>query len=210
MRITNTTKMPTEALRRCAVWCAQQVGCSTRKIRSIHYRSRKYGLYSGHCHVASGVITCSVGNTGAGSLRSSLGKVYTPKELFEGRVQSVVEITAHEIAHRQLYLEGSETRYSRRYGTTSGGGSEKQTRWLASRVFQAFEKDAENLLRQWIDIPEPKAKAKPNLQEKRAAHVDKKLAEWEKKLKTAQRKVKEYRKKARYYERAMAKRKENQ
>jgi hypothetical protein len=121
------------------------------------------------------------------------------------RLKQLVSVTAHEVAHRMLYLNGSRTRKSRRWGTTSSGGSEQQTIWHEKQVWKKFEANRDELLAAWMKEPAKRqAKPKPSIQEQRAAKVQKKLAEWQRKLKLAQTKLKKYKQQARYYEKAIA------
>ena len=115
------------------------------------------------------------------------------------RLTLLVTVTAHEIAHRYLYLQGSKTRKSRRHNRVTSGGSERQTNRLEQMVVAAFEKQRDKLVAQWSEPP-ARRNAKPALtkQQRNERKARELLAKWERKLKLAKTKVKQYRTKCRY------------
>ena len=120
------------------------------------------------------------------------------------RIESLVRVTAHECAHRWLFLQGTMSRKSRRYGTARRGGSEHQTVWHEKELWKAFEAKRDELLEAWSKEPAKRAvKPKPSIKEQRAEAARQKLAEWTRKQKLAATKVRKYKQKVRYYERTL-------
>src|SRR5438552_503113 len=97
MKIKNTTQFPNQMLRRMTSWCCRQLDISPRSIRRIKFRNRTDGFTSGHCYSASGVICVSVG-----TVIFNDGRELTNEEYRTARVNELVRVSAHEVAHRAL------------------------------------------------------------------------------------------------------------
>lgn len=119
----------------------------------------------------------------------------------EKRMRDLVRVTGHECAHRHLHLQGSRTRKSRRFGTTSTGGSEQQTKWFEHQIIDSFAANRATLIADWSREQRRTAKPKASRQEQNAAKAADALFRWQRKLKLAQTKVRQYRSKVRRYER---------
>lgn len=183
MKIVNTTDYSDTFLRHMVSWCCKELGLPVRKVWSVKFRNKSCGM-SGHCTIETGRIVCSV------------SKGYP--------ISSLVDLVAHELAHRLLYLHRIRTRVSRRWGTVSGGGSERQTQWHANMVLEAFRISQDALVAEWMAEPTKVAKNVLSVQERRQQAVLEKLSAWQRKLKTARTKVAKYQKQARYYEKVIA------
>lgn len=229
MFLKNATDFSDSFLRNVVRWCCRQMGMPISKVRTIEFRNKAFG-YSGHCHVATGDIVCSLARfgkwrmgkckeeacvervQGADEFMTSVQYRATTEadmprlqaEWQRQRVKFLVDVVAHELAHRFLYLEGCLSRKSRRYRTVSRGGSEHQTEWTRKRVTDVFDANVEALVAEWNRLPTRLIKTKPTVQERRQKAVLDALERWRRKLKLAQTKVRTYQRKARYYEKAVA------
>lgn len=183
MKLINTTDYSDTFLRRMVSWCCKELGLPVRRVWSVKFRNKSCGM-SGHCAIETGRIVCSV------------SKGYP--------IDSLVDLVAHELAHRLLHLHRVRTRVSRRWGTVSSGGSEHQAQWHANRVVEAFRIAQDALVAEWSAEPEKPVKSALSVQERRQQAVLAKLSAWQRKLKTARTKVAKYQKQARYYEKAIA------
>ena len=165
-------------------WCCKQLGLPVKKVHQITFRKRHTSSRSGYCYYARGVIVVSINPTAS--------------------IETLVDVTAHELAHRMLYLAGDRSRQSRRYGHSRGGGSEHNTQWHANQVLAAFGEKNVSLLQEWNKEP-ARTKAKPiSLADKKLQAVQDGLVRWQRKLKLAQTKIKKLKRKMSYYERRKA------
>lgn len=129
-------------------------------IREATDRERQAMVANGHSYADMVTI---VGNTpGCYTQQHYAERADAPAKLERlradystARLNDLVRVTAHELAHRWLYLQGTRTRKSRRYGTVSGGGSEQQTVWFENEVMKAFKADRDALLAKWSAAPQP-------------------------------------------------------
>jgi hypothetical protein len=116
--------------------------------------------------------------------------------VYRDRLEALVGVTGHELAHLQQYQEGGNRLIN-----------EKGARWEEVRVLEAFRADRENLLAEWskgkpIECVRRKAKPVESAAD-RALKAEVMLEKWQRRLKLAQTKVKTYRRKVRYYERSL-------
>lgn len=239
VKIKNTTDYPEQFLRRMILWVCKTLEADPKKLSEIKFRNRS-GRTSGHCYSFSGhlcisVRWCGLSEKPSGPFRTrsvegiiekegrlTLGKgvVYEPAfpENIPHQIDRMVQVTAHEIFHRQAVVEGIASR-GRGGRSEAGigkrkGSSERQTKWHDRMVLRAFQKNRDKLLDAWskglIEVqpsdppPEPVAvepaqPATPDFVQKRADKAAKKLAEWERRLKAARGKVQAYRRKVKYY-----------
>lgn len=197
MKLINTTDYSDVFLRRMVSWCCRQIGLPVAKVRKVTFRNRKHGI-SGHCWSEAGDLVCSVSRAGTWFTG-------TQQVSQRDRIAMLVDIVAHELAHRLLFVERSMTRKSRRYGTVSRGGSEQQANWFEKQVAKAFEADREALVAAW-EKPRAVREAKPvlSVQDTRRERAEANMVRWQRKLKFAQNKVAKYRRQVRYYEKAIA------
>jgi hypothetical protein len=208
MKIVNSTSFPDYFLRRLVSYCCKDHGLKVREIRTATFRNRSDSSYSGHAWWGSREICVSVRKS---AHDTPMSRIMGPRlddpdwamKWDEERIDHLVKVTAHEVAHIMLHVTGSKTRQSRRYGTVSSGGSEHETNRHEKYVFDSFNKDRYALLKSWMK-PSTRVKAdKVGVRERRAVHASKKLAEWERKMKRAETASKKWRAKVRYYERVM-------
>lgn len=243
MKIESTVDYPERFLRRMVMWCCRELGADPKTIRRIRFRNRS-GRTSGHCYPGSGDLCISVKWCGEnekpdvphtarkvwgiierdGKLQAGWGHLYEPRfpHNIPHQIDRMVQVTAHEIFHRQAYVEGIRSRGNGgHHGPKQRGSSEQQTKWHDRKVLEAFQAKREALLAAWTQglLPEAKPEPEPDpvptpdpvpdpvkpvvadFVQKRAAKAEAKLAEWERRAKMARRKVQEYRRKVRYYAR---------
>lgn len=146
-----------------------------------------------HTSKQSGVV-CERSNSG------DLMQKYT--RTLRHRIDDLVAVTAHEVAHRMQYLENSNTRRSRKYNTVTSGGSERRTVAHERIVKSKFMEQADQLIEQWSVPPQrTSAAARPSRKEKNEQRARAALKRWEKKLKLARTKVRKYKAAVARYER---------
>lgn len=186
MKITNSIPdFPIHFLRRMAGWCAKQVGLPASKVRRAEFRNRQHRAYSGHAY-GGGRIVVSVGPAHLFPLqpdtRPGMGGL-----AFQDRVEALVAVTTHEVAHLLQYREGrSRVLYAARR-------TEKDARWNEHRALLAFREAREQLMAAWMEPPKQREpEAKQSIQEQRAEKAAIKVAEWTRKLKLAQTKLRQY------------------
>jgi hypothetical protein len=224
MELINSTPYPDRFLRRMVSWCCRVLELPVSKVRKIRFRNREDGFTSGYCYDTSGEIVVSVGvpryqpespllrepglvfRSERGSYPDPTVRILVgpPEKLVQEHHRDLVRVTAHELAHRMLWLEGSRTRFSRRYNRARRGSSEQQTIWFENMVLEKFQAKKDELLAAWLREPE-RAVARaavskdPNREKLEKARGD--LARWQRKLKLAQTKVRKYKGRVTYYER---------
>jgi len=187
MRITNTLPFSTESLRRMAVWVCRQIpGMSTRELRIAFATSR--ANWSGRAYSGTRIAVRLGRNIKYPQSHNRFGVEHNWIDDWE----VLVAITAHEAAHAGDWRDGCRT-------------NERSADRQMQQVVDAFRRDRERLLAHWLQPPAEKpAKARPSIQERRAAKVAKHLANWQRKLRLAQSKVRAYKRKAAYYEKVAA------
>lgn len=117
-------------------------------------------------------------------------------------MDELVRVTAHEVAHRMLYLIGSRSRVSRRYyGRVESGGSEAHTTWHEKKVLEAFLANKESLMAQWMAAPQRPTKPATTILDKRSAKAAAALARWERKFKLARTMLAKCKRRVAYYSR---------
>jgi hypothetical protein len=126
------------------------------------------------------------------------------------RFDELVRVTAHEVAHRMNWLEGSTTRdHSRvrpQWRDATGGGSEKNTRIYEQRLLAEFTANRAELLADWSREPRLHATSRQPRAAKNEARARAALKRWTGKLQLARTKVAKYRAKVRRYDRIAASR----
>lgn len=193
MKLVNSTVFPDRFLRRLVSWCCGQIELGVRELRlaeftncSGHYR----GLASN-----SRRILCRVGPAENFPMEPD-GREGMDNEVIADRIEALVAITAHELAHIGQFVSGRMSRLKKQRRT------EPATRREEVRVLRSFRLQRESLLAQWSAPAKPKPVL--SIQDKRAAKALADLERWQRKLKLAQTKVRKAKRRAAYYEKVLA------
>ena len=189
MELKNTTDFPNHFLRRMISFCCRELDLKIKRVRCASFGNKTTGgAYRGLAHTFG--------------FRVSIGTkkffAVDGKEHPEHRVRTLVDVTAHELAHLDNYVAGNRSRQGGGWG-----GSERWTQHKADLVMQVFEKRPDELIAAWSKEPAVRCTApKKPLVEQRAEHARKMLTTWNRKLKLAKTKQKHWAAKVRYYEKA--------
>ena len=200
MKLKNTTDFEPWFLRRMLSWCCQQMKEPVRVVRSATFRNSR-ASYGGVARPWLRAITVCVGTPDrfpvSGGTMSDLNGHRI--ELAD-RLEALVWVTAHELAHIFQAIQKVKTRRS-----GAPGGSETATDWHARPVVEQFRIEREALLAQWSAPPilTLRAAAKPPLVEQRHQKAMSDLARWERKLKLARTKVSKLRQRVTYYQKRL-------
>lgn len=202
MKITNTTDFHDMFLRRMIGWVCRQVGYPVSQVTEAVFRNRSDSSYSGRAFLNQRRIVVSVRMSMTDARRALVSQQHA-EQWAVGRINDLLTVTSHEIIHLWMCQERIGTRRSRRYGTTSPGGSERHVEGYTARVVAAFDARRDELIAAWTPVPRP-TKPTQSLSDRRRAKVEAALARWQRKLKLAQTKIRKLKAKARYYDRREA------
>jgi hypothetical protein len=151
MRIENKTRLPTEAIRRMALWICRKLECSVKHLRLIRVVHVRYSLggMSGLCTFLRGGkfrIICRTGRDGGYPRRSTwrVGTKYGHGQgmLFLSPVDDLFWVMVHEIEHGRRYAEGCRER--RRVSQ-----SERLVDLAAFRLYGEYFPDRHHLQQEW-------------------------------------------------------------
>lgn len=198
MRLTNTTDFPNHFLRRMVSWCCKQLDLPVRDVKAANFANSR-SAWGGRAYLRQRRISTRIGKASdfPATARQPGSKV---TETIADRLECLVKVTAHELAHLDNYKHGSTTRLRGGHG-----GGEGRTQAMAFAVLRAFREQREQLVAEWSAEPKQREiKTKLSRQEQNAQRAAKNLAAWERKMKLAKTKVSKYRKQVRYYERVAA------
>ena len=209
MKFINTIPdFPDAMLRRMVAWCCKELELPCRYVKEIAFRksSRAYGGLARRRGTVIGVRVGDASKFPTPTFKHRWGL----QETIADRIEALVAITAHELAHAEAYYRQSKTRKG-----GAGGGSERATDVAAFRVLRTFRENRAALLAAWNPAPavvEPPAadeaadiaRAKELLAAAKAAHLRTLLAKWEAKKKRAETAIRKYRAKIRYQEKRAA------
>lgn len=195
MKLKNSTDFPDWFLRRMIGWICRQkpIGWKVKHIEEAAFRKVRQDSHTRvngvaepwfrkfRVSISDSVFPWSWGGATVGAM---------------GRIKSLVDVTAHEIAHLTQSREVLKGRYR-----------EGDADHMAKQVVELFDAQKGPLVAQWMKAPsyatrEPKPKTP--VQQVRADRARKNLTNWEKKLKYAQNKVKKYKKQVKYYDTALS------
>lgn len=196
----NSTDWPDWFLRRMLSWVCKEVDCEGGAgiIQSVNFRNRSRRSLSGHASY-DGEIVVSVGPAKAFPAKSRTFRDGFTVGVLADRVEALIVVTAHEVAHVDFGRRGNKTR-----GRGGWGGSERATDGRAKSVLNAFREQREALLAEWSEAPKyarPKDKPQGSVVAKRAAHAEAMAEKWRRKLKSARTHLKKWEQKAAYYRR---------
>ena len=147
MRLKNTTDFPDLFLWRMIQWCCIELDLPVGCVNKVTFRNRSGpGRYSGHCHSSTGEIVVSIITAKSTGVFYQLPSIVDRHDL---RIDCLVRVTGHELAHRLLWLAGAYSRRSKRYGTVRRSSSEKHTKVYEDKVMAAFWGNRKALLEEW-------------------------------------------------------------
>ena len=191
----NSTDWSDAFLRKMLSWVCKEIEYPRLKLRKIEFGNRTNCAYSGRAWSCRDILV-RVGPDSKFPCQARIhGDGFTVGTIND-RLEALVKVTAHEVAHLDNARRGNS---SRRAG--EWGGSERYTDVAAKRVLMAFREKRAELEAAWAANDKPKAvRAKKPKTQVRAENAFAKVAEWERKLKLAKTKLKQWQKKARYYE----------
>lgn len=181
-------------LRRMVAWCCRSVDYPIRQVRSAEFRNRTTRAYSGHAYSGRYIIA-SVGPAS----RFPLGPDSRPgmdNEVLSDRLEALIVITAHELAHLHQYAVPGRSRLLKQQRNT-----EHDARWHSIQALRAFRANRDALVAEWSAEPVKVERPKPSKQQANCDKAADALDRWQRKLKLAQTKCKLYRGKVRRYER---------
>jgi hypothetical protein len=136
MTITNSTDFPLPFLRRLIAYIAKELGMKQSLIRRAEFRKSR-SAWGGRAYLHQARIGVRVGD------KSWFPAPCRGGFTIQDRLDALVMVTAHEMAHHMQYHEGSRTRLRGGHG-----GSERHTDHLTYQVVNQFRKDKESLLAQ--------------------------------------------------------------
>lgn len=188
MRIKNTSPFPDHFLRRMVGWICREYELPVARIREARFTNCQFAFRGRAC--SSGRILIRIGGeSGYPLLRKYPGRVHAPSYILQDRVEALVKVTAHEIAHIERWEY--ETRH--REALIDG---------IALKVLAAFRRKRDDLITLWSDPPKGRPpKPKPLRRQINECRAREALSRWERKLKLAKTKVASYRVKVRRYDR---------
>lgn len=200
MKIHNTTTWSSEFLRRMVSWCCREVDYPSTGLCVRFGNSRRQ--WGGLAYLGRNRIGVRVSQHDADFPCRTRKHFTGAQELIADRVEALVKVTAHEIAHLEAYRRRSR---SRRGG--GGGGSEQLTDQVAFTVLRKFRRHRGELESWWREpVAERPTKRRTTAQERRAKIAEMRLAEWARRAKLAATKVRKYKRQVAYYQRVAASR----
>lgn len=196
----NSTDWPDWFLRRMLAWVCKEVDCKDGPgiVRKINFRNRSRRSFSGNASYG-GDIVVSIGPEKNYPAKSRTFRDGFTVGVLADRVEALIVVTAHEVAHVDFGTRGNKSR-----GRGGWGGSERATDGRAKVVLNAFRLQREALLTEWSETPQyakSKDKPKESLVAKRAAHAEAMVEQWRRKLKSARTHLKKWEQKVAYYRR---------
>lgn len=194
MTLHNKTEWPDWFLRRLLAFCCRELGYPVRRLQAAEFTATRRGQsYRGRAWGRH--ILVRVGPASFFPLTgNSRGTKMLPPFTIADRVECLVLVTAHELAHCRSFWRPRE------YGNGEG-----VIDLAARRVVERFRVDRERLMAAWEKPPSTRAaKPKPSEQERELAHAEKMARAWEKKLSLARTKAVKYRRRLLYLQRKAA------
>lgn len=200
MKLKNTTDFPDYFLRRLVSWCCRQLDYPVRQLRAAEFTKTRHAFCgrawsSRRILVRIGEDTNIDGAPRYPRERKYPDRKYAPTCTLQDRIEALIKVTAHELAHLSRWNDGV---YRNREARVDG---------MAIAVLEKFRVDRDKLMEAWSEVPKHReAKPKPSRQEQNAQRAAASLATWERKLKLARTKVAKYKKQVNRYERIAASR----
>lgn len=192
MKLKNSLEFPDYTLRRLVTWCCKQLDMPVRGVKSATFR-RSTKSFSGRARCWRGEIIVRLGEArhfpNSGSYGITAGG-------FADRIEGLIGVTAHEVAHLYQHHELRNNANAPRRGV----GRERSTIWHEQLCLEAFRSSRTSLLAEWMDAPpQAVAESQPSLIDRRAIKAQRMLAAWQRRLKLAKGKVQKYQRRVKYY-----------
>ena len=197
MKLNNTTDWPDHFLRRMTAWCCRRLDLPVRYVKGARF-GNSINAWGGRAYLVQHRIGARVGGDGHFPTLTRMRETSHHEPIVD-RIEALVMVTAHELAHLEQWRRHTTTRRGR-----DGGGSESITDHAALTVLNEFRAGREVLLANWNAADEKPIKARPSVIEERAAKAEVALARWSKKLRLAQTKIRKLKARVRYYSRKQA------
>ena len=181
-------------------WVCQELEYPRKFLTKAEFGNRTTSAWSGRawCWSNEGQILVRVGGDDRFPTEAKTHIGGFTIGLIADRLEALVKVTAHEVAHCEQTKRGSKSRRS--YAThRNTAGSERNTDMHAGRVLTAFRERRTELVAGWSAAPTRKAKSKPSPVEQRANAAFNLEKKWESKLKRAKNALAKAQKKAAYY-----------
>lgn len=188
MKLRNSTDFSDAFLRRMVAWIRRQMKLPAAKLRQAQFTRCRW-VYRGRAF-GGGAMLVRIGPAESYPYSGRRNKE-GPQFTLTDRIEGLVKITAHEMAHHIAWHNGYKWR-------------EAEVDVEALRILKLFREQRIGLLEIWDAKPAEKpakpAKPKPSVVERRAAKAEADLARWQRKMKLAATKVRKLKARVRYYE----------
>ncbi len=159
MKIINKTDFPDWMLRRMISWCAKELDFPVRQLALAEFKNTRrrsgdslYVAWGGFARWRDAranykrSINVRIAPNNDPFPRLTIKHHGGLQESIADRVEALVKVTAHEIAHHEQHRRKTNTRrYNRR------GGSERSTNQLAFRCLRLFREQRDKLLMEWFE-----------------------------------------------------------
>lgn len=193
MRLRNSTDFADTFLRRLVSWCCRALGYPARRLRAAQF-TRTRSAFRGRAWQSRRILV-RIGDDDKHAYPQQHkypGRVYAPEYTLSDRMEALLMVTAHEIAHLARWHDGiGRTREARVDG-------------MALAVLEKFRPQRDELLAEWGRLSERKATPKLSVVDRRAAKTADDLARWQRKAKLAATKIRKLKARMRYYEKRQA------
>jgi hypothetical protein len=204
MKLRNSTTWPDHFLRRMTAWCCDQLDMPRSYVLAAQFANSR-SKWGGLAYLRQRRMGVRVSAKESDFPETARQPGSDATELLADRLECLIKVTAHELAHHDQYRLEHAERVSNRTRRGGWGGSEGRTQALAFQVLRAFRANREALLAEWSVPPaERQAKPKASIQEKRAAKAQADLDRWQRKAKLAATKIRKLKARVRYYDRVAA------
>lgn len=182
-------------LRRMTAWCAKEIELPMRQVKVAVFRNSR-SLWGGCARCWRGQITLCVAKVITGPHPTRTHRNRFSVGVLADRMEILIHVTAHELAHIYQYVEKAKTRI----GGSLGGG-EEATDHLAAAVLAKFRQERDALLNAWNVEPAQGLRGPVlSVTERRALKAQKDLDRWQRRLKLAQTKVRKLKRRVAYYQ----------
>jgi hypothetical protein len=160
MKLTNKTIWSDRLLRGMVSWCCREMRLPVREISRAHFGNRSGSVWSGYACFSTRSIRVMIGPDRLFPVEPyhypgcTSDAYLTPR--VEDRLEALIAITAHELAHIRRYVELCHLR-----GSVSASklrlGSERPTQQAMRDLLARFKADRERLVAEWSALPLLKA-----------------------------------------------------
>src|SRR5574343_1227785 len=177
MKLTNTTHWPDWFLRRMVAWCCRELG--VKGLRAARFTECS-DAFRGRAWRGSRRILVRIGDV-THYPEKYPGRVHAPTIILADRIEALLHVTAHEVAHHARWQDGQ---HRHREARVDG---------MTLPLLEKFRASRDALLAEWNETPAATpVKPKPSRAERNEAKARKLLAAWERKLRLAKTKTAGY------------------